>query len=412
LSAVDPSKVYYVVFADDLTFMSLNLRNLEKAANDFKNEASAYDLEVNKAKTKWMIFLPPNPETSAPPCSPLQVKIDGTLIENVDTFVYLGFELDCMLDDGAHTKRLNDRLLKAARASGQIMRDMKCASFQSLRKYFLTLVNSQLYGALFLDCSLIDWDRAVGVFVRSALCLPHSFPNSMCVALLRLRSLRSKVMEERMKFLLKLETRHGSPSHAALVYDRCTLMPLCVGVNARLGQVLEALEIVCTIDYRIHYSQIVQALETADTTDRGTSLLGAGGRVFWTEISTSGWLPYEFFMYTSKLSFEQVRILSLFLADSLKWTALTTLNPCSFCHEPFTSTHFFCCEPASFLTGREWTTFISLCQHRAWQDVVEVFFAVMRRWVTETRFFKPSFVLNVLEFAPEVSPNPFRLSIF
>jgi hypothetical protein len=44
--------------------------------------------------------------------------------------------------------------------------------------------------------------------------------------------------------------------------------------------------------------------------------------------------------------------------------------------------------------------------------VVEVFFAVMRRWVVETRLFRPMFELNILEFVPEPDPNPFRLSIF
>jgi hypothetical protein len=60
----------------------------------------------------------------------------------------------------------------------------------------------------------------------------------------------------------------------------------------------------------------------------------------------------------------------------------------------------------------EWDTFILLCQNSAWQDVIEVFFAVMKRWVSETALFKPLFVLNILEFEPEVDPNPFRLSIF
>jgi hypothetical protein len=412
MTKIDPSKVYYVVFADDLTFISLDLRALEQVANEFKREADVFDLEVNTAKTKWMVFPPPDPETSGAPASSLELRIAGEEIENVDTFVYLGFELDCMLDDKAHVKRINDRMLKAARATGQVMRDMHCANLISLRRYFITLVASQLYGAIFLDGDTLEWDRAIGVFVRGALSLPQSFPNSICVALLGLCSVGTKVMEERMKFLLRLEARVGSPSFSALLCDRCVLMPLGVGVNARLGRELSKRDILCTLDYREHFSSILQALRADDATERTASLLSADGRAFWTEISENGWLPQNLTQILVKLPFEQVRIFVLFLADSLRWTAFVSYNPCSFCHSEFSSEHFFSCPSAPFLSGREWIILITLCQNEAWQDVVEAFFAVLKRWATETEFLRPMVALNVLEFTPAPNTNPFRLNIF
>jgi hypothetical protein len=400
-----------VVFADDLTFLSLDLRALEQVATKFKTEAREYDLELNAGKSKWMMFLPEDPENSAPPASPLSVTIDGSLIENVDTFVYLGYELDCQLDDVAHTTRVNDRLLKAARATGQIMREMKCSNLSSLRKYFLSLVASQIYGSVFFEHVGVEWAKAVGIFVRSALSLPVSFPNSICVALLGLRSHRFKFMTERMKFLIKLESRPGTPSYAALVYDRCLLMPRKIGVNAQLGSVFERHDILPTFDFVKKYSTVFSALERLDVEERTASLLDAGGRAFWTEISPDGWIPRDLALIINGLPYEQVRILCLFLADALKWSALLSYKPCPFCREIFSSAHFFCCS-CSFLSGREWSTFIVLCQHGAWQDVVEVIFAILKRWVTETELFRPAFVLNVLEFVPGDDPNPFRLNIF
>jgi hypothetical protein len=340
------------------------------------------------------------------------VRTDNKLIENVDTFVYLGFELDCALDDKAHRTRINDRLLKAARATGQVMRDMKCASLISLRRYFISLVASQLYGALFLDSSLLEWGKAVGIFVRSALALPHSFPSSLCVALLGLRTIRSKVMAERMKFLLKLESKVKTPSFTALVHDRCHLMPMGVGLSVRLGSVLESLEILRTNDYREHYRRILQALKLNNMMERRSAILSADGRVFWSEISDDGWMPQCFINVLVKLPFEQVRLFVLFLANALRWTALSSPQPCPFCGSVFSSEHFFSCVTATFLSGREWATLITLCQHRAWQDVVEIFFAVMKRWASEARLLKPLTVLNILEFVPEHDPNPFRLNIF
>jgi hypothetical protein len=408
---IDPHKVYYVVFADDLTFVSLNLRRLEQVANDFKREGAAFDLEVNAGKTKWMMFVPPDPKQSTGLCNPLELRLDNEVIENVDTFVYLGFELDCHLDDKAHIKRVSDRLMKAARATGQILRNMKCASLISLRKYFLTLVNSHLYGTLFVDVDLLDWARAVGVFIRSAFALPHSFPSSICVAILGLRSIRSKVTEERMRFMLRIEGKRGSPLFAALVHDRCFLMPLGYGLNDQFGKVLSSLDILCTLDYRPHYSKILQAVEAADMSGRNQALLGTGGRAFWTEVSSTGWLPIGLVSILSKLPTEEVRSFLLFLADSLRWTAFMSPNPCPFCAKEYLSSHFFCCASAPFLTGREWDTFIALCRNEAWQDVVEVWFAVMKRWTT-TSVFKPQFTLSILEFVPEPDVNPFRLSIF
>jgi hypothetical protein len=411
LSRVDPSKVYYVVFADDLTFLSLDLRALEQVAMDFKREASEYDLAMNAGKSKWMVFLPTDPETSAPPADPLVLQIDGENIENVDSFTYLGFELDGMLDDQAHIKRVNGRLLRAARATGQIMREMRCSDFTSLRKYFLSLVASQAYGSIFLDCGSLEWERSVGVFVRTALSLPSSFPSIICVALLGLHSLRSRVVKDRMKFLIKVEGRPGTPTFAALAYDRCVLMPLQTGLNARLGEDLVELDILRTIDYREKFSEILQALERADETERRRRLLCADGRLFWTEISSDGWLPREFAVVLKKLPYEQVRVFVLFLADALKWSALNNPGPCSLCRVDFSSEHFFCCS-RDFLSGREWPVLMSLCRAGAWQDVVEVTFAILKRWVVETSLFRPMFKLTVLEFEPEPDPNPFRLSIF
>jgi hypothetical protein len=261
LADVDPSKVYYVIFADDLTFLSMDLKALEKVVNDFKKEGSEYDLEVNVAKTKWMAALPCDPSYPSAVPRDMKISIDGQAIENVDSFVYLGFELDCMLDDDMHTKRLDTRLLKAARATGQTMRSMHCANPHSLRKYFVTLVASQLYGALFIDHKCLSWEKAIGVFVKTALCLPNSFPTSVCVSLLRLRSLPAMVVEARMKFLLNVEGKRGSPSFTALLYDREYLMSRDFGVNFRLGEQLDQQGILRMLDYRTHYSKILQAVE-------------------------------------------------------------------------------------------------------------------------------------------------------
>jgi hypothetical protein len=119
------------VYADDLTFLSLDLSAIERVLEVFAEKCSEFDLQVNTGKTKWMAFLPELHEDMILP-EKLQISLRGVPIENVDTFTYLGYDLDCHLNDHAHGIKINSRLLKAARAVGQLMRDLQCSSLQSL----------------------------------------------------------------------------------------------------------------------------------------------------------------------------------------------------------------------------------------------------------------------------------------
>jgi hypothetical protein len=400
LSNIDPSKVYYVVYADDLTFLSLDLAAIERVLNVFAEKCSEFDLQVNTGKTKWMAFLPEQHEDV---CLPTQLRIclRGEPIENVDTFTYLGYDLDCHLSDRAHVTKINNRLLKASRAVGQLMRDLQCSSLQSLRKYFVSLVMSQLYAAIFVDETLIEFSRAVGIFVRTALSLPSTFPNVVCVAMLHVKSVEQVILEQRMKFLIKLEGNVTSPSFSALLHDRCTLMAFGVGLSARLGAQLQRLDVLPTIDYRESFSALLQAMKTKSSADLRASLLASSGRALWTELTEDGQVPHDLAIEMAKLPYEQARVFTLFLAGMLRWTALKMERKCQACSGHFSSSHFFMCDQ-SFLSGGEWSTLIVLCQNSAWNEVIRFVFEVLARWVERTDLFRESFALHVLEFVPPV----------
>jgi hypothetical protein len=55
---IDPTKVYYVVFADDLSFLFVDLQMLGRRAEEFKTRCAIFDMPMNAAKSKWMVFLP------------------------------------------------------------------------------------------------------------------------------------------------------------------------------------------------------------------------------------------------------------------------------------------------------------------------------------------------------------------
>lgn len=58
LSLTQRGKVYYVIFADDLSFFSLDIHPLEERTNEFGTEGGNFDMALNAGKSKWMAFLP------------------------------------------------------------------------------------------------------------------------------------------------------------------------------------------------------------------------------------------------------------------------------------------------------------------------------------------------------------------
>jgi hypothetical protein len=278
------------------------------------------------------------------------------------------------------------------------MNDLKCVSLINLRRFFLSMVFSQLYGLIFIDGNKIEFSRGVGIFVKSSLGLPESFPHVVAEALLGIKHVLVFQMEQRLKFMLCWENGETFPVFEALVLDRCVLFPLKVGLNARLGEVLSSLGQLKTLDYKEHYQVIVRALGETVGKDHQERLLATEGRVFWTEISNDGFVSFPLKQVLAKLSFEGVRVFALLLADMLCWAALKTpTRKCPFCSTKFTTEHFFSC-PGFFSHGSGWTTLIRLCQEKSWVDVSDYVFEILRRWVTETNFFRPSFRLSVLEY--------------
>ncbi len=395
LSKIDPKKVYYVIYADDLTFLSLDTVALKNTANEFAKECEEFDLEVNRPKTKWMVFLPTGHETRVE--LDLEMSILGERIENVDIFTYLGFDLDCELTDKGHVQKLNKRLQQSARATGQILKDMKCADLASLRKYFVTLVMSQLYGSIFIDDSRLEVDKAAGIFFKTAVSLPQSFLHVLCAIFLGVHDVRKVVFEQRLRFLMKVEARPNTPVFSALLVDRCMLMSLGVGLNARLAVTLNSLDVLPTIDYREQYSCLRQALELKIVREHASVLLSAEGRAFWTELLSDGMFPKDLANVVSSLHYEQARIMFLFLADGLRWSAMTCVQDCVSCKTPFTTAHFFLCD-RPFLSGQEWSILMSLCQQGAWLDMIDLVFKTLKLWATQTSLFKPLFILHVLEY--------------
>jgi hypothetical protein len=395
---IERGKVYYIIFADDLTFFSLDLLPLELRTNEFSDECDAYDMAMNRGKSKWMAFLPEDAHGDIPDRANWRIKVKNELIENVDEFVYLGFRLDAKMTDRQHVEMIKSRYIKAAQATGQLMRDLQCVTLNNLRRFYLSLVFSQLYGLIFVNEGLVDFERGVGIFLKRSLGLLDSFPHAVALAMLGVKHVEIFQFEQRSKFLLRWESQERFPVFEALVTDRIELFPRGTGLNAKYGEVLVNLGLLRTMDFREHYRDIRSALEGRVDAEHRGRLLEAEGRALWTVLGQGGYLGNGLKQAMSRLSYECCRIVALFLADVLCWTALRRPDrSCPSCHAKFTSSHFFSC-PRFFTQARAWVVFVELCRTESWEDVLDCLFDVLHRWVTNTDLFRAQFRLNVLEY--------------
>ncbi len=400
LSTIERGKVYYIIFADDLSFFLLDIPPLEERTNEFKDSGEAYDMAMNAGKSKWMAFLPPDPEKASivPDRGTWRIRVGGELVENVDEFHYLGFRLDCFLSDDAHIKLINERYLRAAQVTGKLMNDLRCVNLINMRRFFLSLVFSQLYGLIFVDESKIEFDRGVGIFLKASLGLPLTFPHVVACALLGIKHVSVFQVEQRAKFMLRWETHGKFPVFDMFFTDRAFLFPCSLGLNARMGQVLVQCGLSRTLDYREHYKSIVTAVTNKRETEHRRALLMAEGRALWTELCPDGFVKPELKIVLSNLTHENLRNIVLLFADQLCWCALKVqTRSCPNCHEKFTTAHFFSCS-RFFVQESGWRIFVGLCRTELWEDLVDFSFEILTKWVTEMNVFRPNFRLNVLEY--------------
>jgi hypothetical protein len=348
-------------------------------------------MAMNSGKSKWMAFLTPGNPESPPVPSDWQLIVDGEEIENVDEFVYLGYKLDVFLTDRQHSKMVNKRYIRAAKIVGRLMRDLKCVNLLSLKRFFTSLVFSQLYGLIFFDAGQIEFDRGVGIFLKASLGLPDSFPHVVASALIKVKHVRLFQMEQRMKFLVRWETKVVDPVFDSLFMDRVYLFPNGEGLNSEMGDQLVKMGLSRTIDYREHFRVISESLSLQLKAELRGGLWATEGRAFWTELSPEGDLEEDLKRELSRLSPEATRIFFLFLADMLCWSALKrpTRN-CPSCHSKFTTAHFLSCSTL-FVQESGWRIFIELCKARSWEDVIDFVFHVLRSWVSTTDFFTAGF---------------------
>ena len=390
-------RVYFLVFADDLSLFCSDLKLLEEKANELSKHLFPYGLAINVKKTKWIPFLPER----------FQLKnftwtlvLNGEFVECVDRLRYLGFELDSFLSPDYQRDLVKTRLFKAAKATAALTRSLSLSNLSSLRIYFLSMVASQLYGMCFFSFDTRWFDQAAAMFLREHFRLPNSFPLACARALLRLNSIRVSLFESRVSLAQRVLGSPNSLGFDVLYWDRKLLLPLEFGWNFEFMSMFEheQLDVTCDLggDVSEVRGRVVLACYEAQRSALLTSALGS----FWLQVSTrEGLLPLGFVNAVKFLSIEEARVILLFVANLLRWSALTVPSRnCPLCFDSFYSTHIFNCQSASFVSSN-FTDLFSFIERQDWMGMISLIFQVLNEWISNVdRAFRFCFIKTVRNF--------------
>jgi hypothetical protein len=402
LHEFDPSRVYYLVFADDLVLLSGDLRELEQMTNELDRELEDLGMKVNAGKCKWLSYLPRtyDPISLSLPTQ-LSISNQGTLIENVEEFKYLGFTTSYDLSHTKHRKARIVLLSLAARFTGKLMKSLEITNFRSLRAYFYSLVGSQLYSQSVNVFPELEYDRAVKQFLESAFTLPSSFPMTIAKIFVGIEDMAMQAFNARVNLVHRvLIGRNSDASLAALAMDREYLFERDLGWNA---------------DFVSQFSDLIDLREidltcpsAIDTTRRGLAMalarrrqdrIANSGSSFLIDLFPNLIIPLSFSEYVAELPYESVRIILIFFANLMKWTYFrSTSTSCPFCRADLDSPHFFECTRISPNVLHSWTSFAAEIREESFREALDRLFLVIQRWTVITNRFQPSLTSHLDEF--------------
>jgi hypothetical protein len=403
LSTLDPEKVYYFVYADDLSFLSCNLSRVNDSLNQLHSILPDYGMSMNAAKTCWMPFFPTSSRYRVDLPSPFGLQVDDTWIECVDKVPYLGYIMNIFLGNNDHLAKKRDLMFGAARSSGKLLRHLEITNLNSIRTFFFSFVASQQYGVSIMNFQSLDFMKAAKIFLTTSFCLPDSFPYAAVAGVLRLHGFELTALQHRLAFI-KRGFREGSLIAKVLDFDQNVLQNHQVGLLHDLiqflGQFFDVSDL-SDLDIRdFSYlqdlrDQLVIQLENRHFLEFARST----GLNYWTSLAEDAFLPQGFCNHFGSLDLESARVVLLFLGDVFRFSLGATGSQCPLCPSQLHSSHLFLCPNCPFANELPpWSSVINYFRSNDWKSFVMMLFIVLRIWATQTNFFSENAKRNINRF--------------
>jgi hypothetical protein len=404
---VDPDKVYYIVFADDLVLISANLTRLEIETNNLDRELEVLGMKINADKTKWMMFLPVAP-IMIPDQLQLRLRLGTQELELVPEFTYLGFTIDSYASLCPHVSRREKLLLTAAKFSGKLMRQLEVTNTRSLRAYFYSLVTSQLYGQAFAAISETIFIRAQKIFLQEAWNLPSSFPLNLATFILNGEDLEMIGLRARIRFLRHLITGNRTKaSLSAIIIDRSILMPLRTGWNHDTNvmfpstrQEMESIDLTDPRAVRLMYARLARRLA-----EKKRAITASSSHHHMLDLFPTLSIPRAFGDILGQLPFESVRLFVLYIGNMTRFTYLKRRKTiCEWCKTEMYAKHFFECKQYEALGDEHvpWSDFVQMFLRNEWWEGVSSVICRMAGWARRSTIFRAGFRDQIDEIYQEM----------
>ncbi len=172
--------VWVIAFADDLVILSPSRSRLAEVLVTLDAEFVKYNLRMNLAKTEVMTFRPRG-RRAASVVSP-SISLNSCQLPEVSTFRYLGVQISKLGSLSDHVNLIMQRSKVSMHKTVNLLRQLQITSLSRLHCYFLSFVQSQLYGLELIPYSASFLSRIESIrslYLKFMFNLPPGTPSEL-----------------------------------------------------------------------------------------------------------------------------------------------------------------------------------------------------------------------------------------
>lgn len=219
--------VFALAYADNLAVISPSIEFLNECLESLRVRFEPLGLKVSVEKTKCMPFFPRSGPFNRDPI----FLFEGSRLQNVQEFKYLGFIFSSACNDKAHLSLAKSRVCAASISTLEIIRNLEINDPVRVKLLFLSLVASQLYRIQLLGiecCDLLESSKRI--FVKRFFGLPLSMSHAFVDALIPIKPFLFACFQARVNFFNRIfDAETYSPTFDVMLLSLKYLLPRKLG---------------------------------------------------------------------------------------------------------------------------------------------------------------------------------------
>ncbi len=203
-----PVGILGIAYADDLAAFGLDTGSLQIGLNNMVTVMKPFNLLPNACKTQVLVFVTPR-RLFPVSFDNSDLVLDGQVLERIQSFTYLGINLDFLINTLPHEMICLVKAKAAAIQIGQICRQLQITDSRHLQTYFSSFVVSQFHGSQLVLFSNECYETVLMLFFRTCFSLPIGFPCAIFYFFAGPLEFAAQQMLARLKFFHTHAWRNG-----------------------------------------------------------------------------------------------------------------------------------------------------------------------------------------------------------